>query len=276
MTCYDLHAAAMAQNQNFYHDPQTGFRVFTERGHKQRGTCCGCACRHCPFGHERVPQNKRAAKARVPVLLHPESLGHPECDVLFWSGGKDSFLTLLYLQKELRDIPRDIVLLTTFDGSTRVVAHQEIPFETIVHQSQHLGCSLLAVPLYAGVDYLERIGTGLDQLAEHITVKRLVFGDLHLEHIRAWREESFASLPQAQDLELHFPLWGRSYQELLEAFGKSGAIATLSAVPEPRLDETLQTGMRFTPEFVSQLPPGLDPFGENGEFHTCVSWPEAP
>jgi len=274
MNCYDLHTEAMSQNQNFYNDPKTGYRVFTERGHLQRGVCCGCGCRHCPFGHERVPLEARAKTAQVPTLLSPAHLRHGECDVLFWSGGKDSYLTLLALQKELENTPRDIVLLNTFDGNSRVVAHQEIPFEAIVNQGQHLRCSLIAVPLYAGLDYMVRIREGLLQLRGKTTVKRLVFGDLHLEHIRSWREEGFAPLQKEYQLALHFPLWKQPYSDLLETLEKSGAIATLSAAPEPRGNGKFEIGMTFNREFIARLPEEIDSFGENGEFHTVVSWPD--
>jgi hypothetical protein len=52
-----LHAEACAAGQLHYVDPETGYRVFTELAHLQRGYCCGSRCRHCPFDHVNVPQN---------------------------------------------------------------------------------------------------------------------------------------------------------------------------------------------------------------------------
>ncbi len=52
----DAHARALAQSQDSYQDPQTGYLVFTENFHRRRGKCCGSACRHCPFEHENVPK----------------------------------------------------------------------------------------------------------------------------------------------------------------------------------------------------------------------------
>jgi len=49
------HAEALAKDQSRYLDPETGFVVFTELGLKQRGDCCGSACRHCPYNHKNVP-----------------------------------------------------------------------------------------------------------------------------------------------------------------------------------------------------------------------------
>lgn len=52
------HAAACARGATTYRDPTTGYVVFTELAHLERGTCCGSGCRHCPFAHAAVPQGK--------------------------------------------------------------------------------------------------------------------------------------------------------------------------------------------------------------------------
>ncbi|MEM6927866.1 MAG: DUF5522 domain-containing protein [Myxococcota bacterium] len=52
----DVHARALAQGATTYVDPATGYRVFTEIAHRKRGSCCGSACRHCPFDHANVPK----------------------------------------------------------------------------------------------------------------------------------------------------------------------------------------------------------------------------
>lgn len=54
-----IHAAAVARGERSYIDPQTGYMVFTELQHLERGNCCGSACRHCPYEHENVPENRR-------------------------------------------------------------------------------------------------------------------------------------------------------------------------------------------------------------------------
>lgn len=51
------HRKALDAGRTWYTDPATGYRVFTEIAHRQRGTCCGSACRHCPFDHENVPSS---------------------------------------------------------------------------------------------------------------------------------------------------------------------------------------------------------------------------
>jgi ATP-binding cassette subfamily B (MDR/TAP) protein 1 len=99
-----------------------------------------------------------------------------------------------------------------------------------------------------------------------------VFGDLHVEHIRQWREQSFGPLAARYDLTLHFPLWHRSYEELLHEFVASGASAEITAAPFGNFGLTVRVGDRFGPAFVAGLSDAVDRFGANGEFHTCVSW----
>lgn len=53
---HEAHARALAAGAATYRDPETGYRVFTEIAHRMRGTCCGSACRHCPYGHVNVPR----------------------------------------------------------------------------------------------------------------------------------------------------------------------------------------------------------------------------
>lgn len=54
-----LHEAACARGEKTYRDPASGYVVFTRLAHLERGTCCGSACRHCPYDHENVPEKRR-------------------------------------------------------------------------------------------------------------------------------------------------------------------------------------------------------------------------
>ncbi|MCE2390932.1 MAG: hypothetical protein J4G09_05535 [Proteobacteria bacterium] len=267
----ELHAEAVRLGRETYLDPDTGYQVITELGHLRRGKCCGCGCRHCPFEHENVPQPASAERVQQPALINAGLFRKRSCDVLFWSGGKDSYLAWLYLRRELAALDRDVALLTTFDGRSRTVAHQEIPFGRIVEQSEALGAPLLAIPLDPRTAYLKRIEAGLELLGRGRGIERLVFGDLHLEHIRQWREESFAPLARALGLRLHFPLWGLGYAELMREFVESGASAEITAAPFGDYGGAVRVGDSFGPDFVARLPAGVDAFGERGEFHTRVS-----
>lgn len=55
MSYEEAHRRALAAGEQHYIDPDTGYLVFTELKHRQRGYCCGSGCRHCPFDHEAVP-----------------------------------------------------------------------------------------------------------------------------------------------------------------------------------------------------------------------------
>ena len=115
---------------------------------------------------------------------------------LFWSGGKDSYLALRALQRDLPD--ECITLVTTFDLGNRIVAHQEIHLQDIVAQATALDCPLLGIPLAAGADYVTQVKDGLELIPG---LQQLAFGDLHLEHIRDWREEAFAGLVKSRQLD---------------------------------------------------------------------------
>jgi diphthamide synthase (EF-2-diphthine--ammonia ligase) len=69
---------------------------------------------------------------------------------LFDSGGKDSFLTIRALALQAKERPFGLVLLTTFEATSRIIAHQDVPISSVVRQAEHLGISLLGVPMQRG------------------------------------------------------------------------------------------------------------------------------
>ncbi len=256
-----LHEAAVARGETTYLDPETGFVVFTRLGLIARGNCCGAGCRHCPYEHSSVPLERRSRRIQQPAWLseaRPRDMG--QTVVLFWSGGKDSFLAYRALE---RAGEREIVLLTTFDAKSRIIAHQEIAIEDVTAQAAALGAPLVGVPLHEGGDYLQQLVPALD-LVPGCT--RLAFGDLHLETIRQWREEAFGGDPRTAQMSLEFPLWQADHAALLDDLEASGAECVVSAV---RADVAgVAVGERFDRALVARLVEGVDPFGENGEFHT--------
>ena len=96
-------------------------------------------------------------------------------------------------------------------------------------------------------------------------VDTVAFGDLFLEDIRAYREQRLA---QAGRKAL-FPLWLRDTAELATEFVEAGFEAILACVDPRTLDPSF-AGRRFDRRLLADLPPGVDPCGENGEFHTFV------
>eukprot|EP00439_Symbiodinium_sp_Y106_P073284 s292_g13.t1 len=291
--CWSLHKEACQRGERFYLDPKTGYQVMTEVAHKKRGKCCGCGCRHCPFNHANVPSTERAARIQQPAWLHKTSIEAEEVDVLFWSGGKDSYLALRSLLKEKGEARRGVVLMTTFDARTRIIAHQEVEIKTVVRQAETLGVSLVGAPLHPGRKYEEQLEQAL-RVAQKglagIPITRVCFGDLHLEHIRSWREQQLTPVVRevcGQSAQLHYPIWHKSYEDLMadlvasgvklgSCSGTSFSKCRISAMPDaaPSEVEGLCVGALFDPTLAKQATSiGWDAFGENGEFHSVEADP---
>ena len=273
----DLHNEACQQKRDFYKDPKTGYKVFTEYCHLKRGKCCGAGCRHCPFNHINL---KDKSRIQQPAFLYEGSdhvgnifapfssiASNSEVSVLFFSGGKDSFLTIRKLVKQhSRTDSINLVLLTTFDSVSRVIAHQEVHIDTVVRQANHLQIPLLAVPLRrgSGETYLSRLEKGLDIIRQRIDNDNqltLVFGDLHLDQIRNWREN------ELKKYTLKYPLWKVPYEILMADLEESGVRVVISASTK----EGVTKGMVFTRKLWKTVTDmGLDGFGEEGEFHTIA------
>ncbi len=260
---HEAHRQAVERGESFYVDPETGLHVFTELGLRRRGHCCGSGCRHCPYQHESMELDSRVAGAQQPSWLTADQPSGAPADVLFWSGGKDSFLSWRWL---VREGARPVVLLTTFDAATRIVAHQEVRVRQIVRQAEHLGLPLLGVPLHPGHPYVGRIR---EAIALVPAIRRFVFGDLHLQHIREWRDTAFRELAAECGAALHFPLWDVSRETLIADLEASGVVCEVSAVTEAAAG-VIEVGDEFGRAMMGRLPAEIDPFGENGEFHTLA------
>jgi len=264
---WEQHELACSRGEATYRDPATGYQVMTRVGLVSRGQCCGSGCRHCPFEHAEVPSERRPPEAR---WLHEAELSAAPADgidVLFWSGGKDSYAAYLDLQQERA---RPCVLLTTYDGVAGRVAHQELSLEVIRRQARALDVPSLAVPLARGGAYVEQVERGLQKIIARGRVSRLVFGDLHLAEIRRWREAMLGSVAAAAGATLHFPLWGVDYGVLRRRLKASGATFRVCASQIPG---ALSVGSSWSPAPSAELPDSVDPFGEWGEFHTEVVFP---
>ncbi|GAX13820.1 hypothetical protein FisN_30Lh115 [Fistulifera solaris] len=283
-----LHDEACQARQLTYTDPDSGYSVFTELAHRQRGKCCGSGCRHCPYHHMNV--RDKATKIQQPAWLFLPttveehdvftslSQAHNNVRVLFFSGGKDSFLTIRALARQAARFP--LVLLTTFDATSRVVAHQEVSIQQILRQAQHLQLPLLGVPLHRhhansnSLSYVQRIQQALAVIEEHVAkvtgttpgdaIHALVFGDLHLEHIRDWRKDQLGGL-----YRMEYPLWKVDYATLAQDL----ELSSVPCIVSSSTVDTVQVGERYDALFRERLKAAgatIDLFGENGEFHTLA------
>jgi diphthamide synthase (EF-2-diphthine--ammonia ligase) len=95
-------------------------------------------------------------------------------------------------------------------------------------------------------------------------VEEVAFGDLFLEDVRAYREERLA--PSGR--RALFPVWGRDTRELAQEFVRS--FRAIVATVDPRFLDASFAGRAYDAELLADLPEGVDPCGENGEFHTFV------
>jgi len=263
----ELHYLACIDGLDTYIDPTTGYQVLTSEALLKKGKCCGNSCRHCPYGHINVESSGAThASIKKPVLMNwtPQS---GTIDILFWSGGKDSFLTLNHLLEE----KRNVVLLTSFGALTSRVSIQDILIKDISKQSEFFKVPLCLVPLQPNSDYKQSIEEGLE-LIRTITgahIQRLVFGDLHLKDIRQWRVETWSGY------EVATPLFDLPYEQLLPKLWELVDQKNLSISFSTDIDlpdaSTLPVGTPYTPELVERFKTlGIDPMLENGEGHTFV------
>jgi uncharacterized protein (TIGR00290 family) len=184
---------------------------------------------------------------------------------LSWSGGKDSALALRALREELGTEP--VALLTTITEDYDRISMHAVRSELLRAQARATGVELVEIPIPAGcvnATYEERMALALSTppLADVPTV---AFGDLYLEDVRSYREERLAGAGRAG----LFPLWGRDTAALAREFIAAGFEATLVCVDPDQLDPGF-VGRRFDESLLADLPAGVDPCGENGEFHTFV------
>jgi uncharacterized protein (TIGR00290 family) len=186
--------------------------------------------------------------------------------VLSWSSGKDSAYALHAVrgQGEVEVVG----LLTSVGEEAERVAIHGVRREVLRAQAASLGFPLWEVPLPAVCPkavYEARMAEALSRLREE-GIGDVVFGDIHLADVRAYREAQIARAGLAG----HFPLWGRETGGLArEMLGKGMAARVVTLDPE-RVPAGL-AGARFDRAFLEGLPEGVDRCGENGEFHTLVT-----
>lgn len=189
----------------------------------------------------------------------------PKKLLLSWSSGKDSAWAL-HLLREKREY--EIAgLLTTLNSAFDRVAMHSTRRAILEAQAEAAGLPLVSVPLpwpCSNLQY-EDIMRGVCTRAIAEGVQAIAFGDLFLNDIRAYRERQL----QGTGLETVFPLWQLPTDELAYEMIRSGLKAKLVCVDPKKLAAEF-AGRDFDEQLLSDLPAGVDPCGENGEFHTCV------
>ncbi len=191
----------------------------------------------------------------------------PEPVLVAWSGGKDSALALRAILGDARY--RVVALLTTVTAEYDRISMHGVRRALLHRQAAALGLPLREVvisPKSSNEEYEASMGAALGELVSRTPgVERVVFGDLFLEDIRAYRERMLARI----GLRGLFPLWLEDTRELAGEFVRSGYKAVLVCVDSHVLAGAF-AGREFDAALLRDLPPGIDPCGENGEFHTFV------
>jgi uncharacterized protein (TIGR00290 family) len=191
---------------------------------------------------------------------------HMPEDVLFcWSGGKDSAMALHALQSAQSH--RVTALLTTVTEEFDRISMHGVRRVLLERQAESIGLPLHAVlipPQCVNATYEARMN---DALNEHLArgVHRVAFGDIFLEDLRVYREQNLARI----GMEALFPIWKRDSRELARDFLRLGFQAITVCV-DPRVLDSSFAGRLLDESFFADLPPSVDPCGENGEFHTFV------
>ena len=188
-----------------------------------------------------------------------------------WSSGKDSAWTFhaLRQQPEHYDVRGIFTTVTkTFD---RVSIHST-PSWILKLQSERLGVPLYEIPIpypCSNAQYEAAMRQFLDRvrgLPEHLAASHFAFGDLFLEDIRRYREDKLSGT----GFTPVFPVWGQDTPTLAQEMIASGVRAIVTALNPTKLPAEF-AGRWFDRKFLADLPTEVDPLGENGEFHTCVT-----
>ncbi len=185
--------------------------------------------------------------------------------VFNWSGGKDSCLCLTkVLQAKEYDVA---CLLTTVNEQHQRISMHGVRVELLERQAVSLGIPLVKVFMPEPADmktYEAAMERALNQLTRN-GIRTAVFGDIFLEDLRKYREEKLQQLGYSAV----FPLWHLPTRELVREFIDDGFKAIIVCVDERYLDPSF-AGRTIDENFLKDLPVGVDPCGENGEFHSFV------
>lgn len=183
--------------------------------------------------------------------------------LLSWSGGKDCAMALERVRQQGK---YDIVsLLTTVTEDYNRISMHGVRRTLLEAQAEsvQLPLEIVHIPRSANNDiYERRMGETLERYVAK-GVETVIFGDLFLADIRAYREKQLVRV----GMQAHFPLWGAPTDKLAQRFVADGYKATTVCVDSQQLAKQF-AGRELDRQFFKALPDTVDPCGENGEFHT--------
>jgi uncharacterized protein (TIGR00290 family) len=189
----------------------------------------------------------------------------PQKLLVAWSGGKDSALALYEI---LQNGHYEVVSLLT----TLTADYDRISMHGVRRTLLELQAQALRLPLHqvfiskeaTNEEYESQMEAALDHFRP-LGVSTVVFGDIHLQDVRKYREDNLARA----EMTALFPLWGRDSAEVATTFVELGFKAIVTCVDSKALARSF-CGRVIDRRFLADLPRGVDPCGENGEFHSFV------
>jgi len=185
--------------------------------------------------------------------------------IVSWSGGKDSALSLYEIKRSGKY--QVVSLLTSINEHYDRVSMHGVRRTLLEKQAKALGLPLIKITLPKDCteeEYESRLMDILSQVKSD-GINHVVFGDIFLEWIKEYREKNLAKLGMTPIL----PIWGRDTSELTQTFISLGFKAVLTCVNTKLMPGSF-LGRVLDEHLLSELPPGVDPGGENGEFHSFV------
>jgi len=200
--------------------------------------------------------------------MNRSSANPPERVVLSWSGGKDSALALQALRNGNYQV---VSLLCTVAGEYGRVSHHGVRVELLEAQARAVGVPLHRVDLPSdphrpctNEHYEKAMSEALEPYLD-AGIRTVAFGDLFLEDIREYREDRLARV----GMKGLFPIWGEDTSKLVRRFIDDGFKARLSCVTMETLGERF-AGRELDAALLADLPKGVDPCGEKGDYHSFV------
>jgi uncharacterized protein (TIGR00290 family) len=192
-------------------------------------------------------------------------MSSPEPILFCWSGGKDSAMAL-YTLLQREDIRVTALLTTVTEGYQRISMHG-VRRELLLRQAESIGLPLHEVripPQCVNPIYEARMEEALRAHYDQ-GIRKVAFGDIFLEDLRAYREKNLARI----GMTALFPIWKRDTRELIQFF-HAQRFRAIAACVDPKVLVSSFAGRELDESFFRDLPPIADPCGENGEFHTFV------
>lgn len=182
-----------------------------------------------------------------------------------WSSGKDGAWAL-HVARERGEVEVTGLLTTVTEDYGRVSMHG-VREELLTAQAESVGLALHVVRIPSGCTnemYQEKMRACMLE-AKSEGVSEVIFGDLFLEDVRAYREKNLAEV----GMTARFPLWGRDTTEFAREMIAGGARGYVTCL-DPKVMPRELAGRPYDEALLSALPEGVDPCAERGEFHTFV------